>query len=68
MTVKIDKETLFGEIVKMNDNGIDEAASKKMVADIINVFREQRLTYDQAYEMLGIVKTTLSVMSNSTLL
>lgn len=65
MTVEIEKETLFSQIEKMSDDGIDEECTKAMVTDIINVLRGQELTYNQAFGVLKAVQTTLSVMSNS---
>ena len=36
-----------------------------MVTDIINVFKEHKLTYNQSFEILDLVKVTLSTLSKA---
>lgn len=65
MMLDIKKETLFMQLEKMCDGGVSEERSKAMITDIINIFRKQELTYNQAFEVLNAVNATLSVMSES---
>lgn len=66
--IETEKAVLFNEIERLSDEELSDEAIKKTVADIVAVLRERRLTYDQAYGILRAVKSTLAVMSNSTVL
>ena len=49
---------LFDEVTRLKDL-IGEDEQEKMVTDIINVFKEHKLTYNQSFEILDLVKVTL---------
>lgn len=55
---------LFDEITRLKDL-IGEDEQEKMVTDIINVFKEHKLTYNQSFEILDLVKVTLSTLSKA---
>ena len=55
---------LFAEVTKLKDL-ISADEQEKMVTDIINVFKEHKLTYNQSFEILDLVKVTLSTLSKA---
>ncbi len=55
---------LFDEVTKLKDL-ISADEQEKMVTDIINVFKEHKLTYNQSFEILDLVKVTLSTLSKA---
>lgn len=55
---------LFDEVTKLKDL-ISADEQEKMVTDIINVFKEHKLTYNQSFEILDLVKVTLSALSKA---
>lgn len=55
---------LFDEVTRLKDL-ISEDEQEKMVTDIINVFKEHKLTYNQSFEILDLVKVTLSTLSKA---
>ena len=55
---------LFDEVTKLKDL-ISADEKEKMVTDIINVFKEHKLTYNQSFEILDLVKVTLSTLSKA---
>lgn len=55
---------LFDEVTRLKDL-IGEDEQEKMVTDIINVFKEHKLTYNQSFEILDLVKVTLSTLSKA---
>ena len=55
---------LFDEVTKLKDL-ISADEQEKMVTDIINVFKEHKLTYNQSFEILDLVKVNLSTLSKA---
>ena len=55
---------LFDEVTKLKDL-ISADEQEKMVTDIINVFKEHKLTYNQSFEILDLVKVTISTLSKA---
>ena len=55
---------LFDEVTKLKDL-ISADEQEKRVTDIINFFKEHKLTYNQSFEILDLVKVTLSTLSKA---
>lgn len=60
-------EGLFRRIAELRES-IPENEQEEIVAAIIDIFKKHKITFSQAYNMLGLAKQSLSAISETLVL
>ena len=56
---------LFDKMRRLTTDGVPEQEQEKIVEDIINIFKEHKLSYSNCFRLLDIIHDTLGVMSRN---